>query len=208
MSGRGPRKPPAPKGKGPSLLFIIFATGMIIFLVLLSLASVLTPSPTGGQDDTAQDVPPMPQVDPGAVEAEMKERLDKDPHDVNAMVSLAELMVHNGRGDEGIQWYEKAVNERPDDSELRIGFSKALSDAKHFLDAQIQLKKAQELAPTNPEPPFLLGQLYQQMQPPRTDDARKVFEQVIQIDPDSVFAQRAREQLSATPAAAPPSASP
>ena len=208
MSGRSPRNEPAPKRKGPSCFFIIFAAGLIIFLVLLSVASVLMPLSPGSEVDTSQDLPPMPQVTPGAAEAEMKARLDKDPHDVNAMVSLAELMANTGRGEEAIQWYEKAVTERPDDAKLRIGFGQTLTHASHYLDAQIQLQKAQELDPKNPEPSFLLGQLYQQVQPPKPDDARKMFEQVIQIDPGSVFAQRAREQLSATPAATSPAPSP
>jgi cytochrome c-type biogenesis protein CcmH/NrfG len=209
MSGRSPRHEPAPKRKGPSCFLIIFAAGLIIFLVLLSVASVLAPLPSGSQKDSAsQDVPAMPQVTPGAAEAEMKARLDKDSHDVNAMVSLAELMANTGRSDEAIQWYEKAVNEKPDDPKIRIGFGQALTHAKHYLDAKIQLQKAQELDPKNAEPLFLLGQLYQQVQPPQPDDARKMFEQVIQVDPGSVFAQRAREQLDATPAASPPAPSP
>lgn len=208
MSGRSPRNEPAPKRKGPSCLFMIFAACLIIFLVILSLASVFAPLPSGNQDASSQDVPEMPQVTPGAAEAEMTARLDKDPHDVNAMVSLAELMANTGRSDEAIQWYEKAVNERPDDPKIRIGFGQTLTHAKHYLDAQIQLQKAQELDSKNVEPLFLLGQLYQQVQPPRTDDARKMFEQVIQVDPGSVFAQRAREQLDATPAASPPAPSP
>lgn len=208
MSGRSSRHESAPKRRGRSCLFMIFAAGMIIFLVLLSVASVLAPIPSGSQDSASQDVLEMPQVTPGAAEAEMKARLGTDPHDVNAMVSLAELMANTGRSDEAISWYEKAVNERPDDPKIRIGFGQALTHAKHYLDAKIQLQKAQELDPKNAEPLFLLGQLYQQVQPPQPEDARKMFEQVIQVDPGSVFAQRAREQLDATPAASPPVPSP
>lgn len=208
MSGRSPRNEPAPKRKGASCFFMIFAAVLIAFLVLLSVASVLMPSSPGSQVDSSQDLPPIPQVTPGAAEAEMKARLDKDPHDVNAMVSLAELMANTGRGEEAIQWYEKAVSERPDDAKLRVGFGQALTNARHYFDARIQLQKAQELEPKNPEPLFLLGQLYQQMQPPQPDDARKMFEQVIQVEPGSVFAERAREQLEKTPAATSPSPSP
>ena len=203
MSGRIPRKAPETKRKGPSRLFIIFAVGAILFLILLSVTSVLTASSPGAQGDAGQEMPQMPQVTPGAAEAEMKARLDKDPHDVNAMVSLAELRANTGRGDEAIQWYEKAVGERSDDPKLRIGFGKVLTHNGHYPDAEIQLKKAQELAPKNPEPSFLLGQLYQQMQPPKTDDARAMFAQAIQIEPSSVFAQRARDQLTPTPVASP-----
>lgn len=204
MSGKGPRKAPSPKRKGPSRLFIIFAVGTIVILILFSIASViLSSSSVGSQGDSSQGIPLMPQVTPGAAEAEFKARIDKDPHDVNALVSLAELLANTGRGDEAIQWYEKAVNEKPDDSKIRIGFGQALTHAGHYPDAEIQLKKAQELDPKNPEPSFLLGQLYQQEQPPKTDEARQMYQQVIQIDPSSVFAQRAQDQLNPSPVASP-----
>lgn len=171
------------------------AVAVIAFLVLGSLAIVLPAIFSGSGPSTNSDLSVQVTVTPGAQEAEMRARLQKDPNDVNAMVILAGLLANDGSGEEANQWYEKAVNARPNDVALRIAFGQTLTEYGYPLDAELQLKKAEELAPTDPEPVYLLGQLYQQQQPPRTADAKKMYEQVINMAPDSVYASRAKDQL-------------
>jgi len=138
----------------------------------------------------------------------MRARLQKDPNDVNAMVVLAGLLANDGQSDEAVQWYDKAVGLRSNDVDLRMTFGELLTERGDDLDAEIQLKKAQELAPTNPEPLYLLGQLYQHGDPPRPSDATLEYQQVLKLAPSSVYAQRAKDaltQMSATPSATPAS---
>ncbi len=126
----------------------------------------------------------------------MRARIETDPHDVNAMLVLAELMANTRNVEEAVKWYERAVNDRPDDPKIRIGFGQTLTRFGHHDDAELQLKKARELDPANPEPSFLLGDLYRQSSAPRVADARAMYEEVIRLASDSVYAQRARDALA------------
>jgi len=186
---------PAPRRRH-SRLFVILAVVVSAVLVIGLIEVVLLDlfSSRGSDDVFLQ---PQIAVTPGSQEAEMRARLQENPDDVNAMLVLADLLANTGRASEAVQWYEKAVQARPDDVGLRVAFGRTLMQGGYRLDAEIQFKKAIELAPTNPEPIFFLGQLYQESDPPRESDARAQYERVIEVAPESVYAQRAKEQLVA-----------
>lgn len=189
-------RPPEPRRR-TSRLFVILAVVISAVLVITLIEVVvldLFSSGGGGDDGFLQ---PQIAVTPGAQEAEMRARLEQDPDDVNAMLILADLLANTGRTAEAVQWYDKAVKQRPDDVSLRVAFGRTLLQGGFRLDAELQFKKASELAPTNPEPLYLLGQLYQESDPPRTSEARAQYERVIEIAPDSVYAERAQEQIDA-----------
>lgn len=190
-----------------SRLFLVFTVGGGLLLVFGLMATILPALFMSSSSSDSSSVPPPPiQVTPGAQESEMRGRLQKNPNDVNAMVVLAGLLANDGQSDEAVQWYDKAVGLRPTDADLRMTFGELLTERGDDLDAEIQLKKAQELAPTNPEPLYLLGQLYQHSDPPRPTDATLEYQQVLQMAPTSVYAQRAKDaltQMNATPSATP-----
>lgn len=188
--------PPDRRGR-PSRAFTIFAIATIAALIFGLLAAVAPAIFAAFDRDDAFVLKPPIDVTPGAEEAEMRARIEENPEDVNAVVILADLLANSGRPTEAIDWYEKAVNLRPDDPALRIAFGRTLLGANFPLDAEIQLKKAAEIAPDDPEPVYLLGELYQHAQPTRLDDARRMYQQVIDMAPESVYAERAKSEIDA-----------
>lgn len=192
---RTSQPPKAPPSRRQSKLYVIAAVGIAVLLIFTALEAVLPDLAGGGSSDDDLIFNPPIEMTPGGQEAEMRERLEKDPNDVNAMLVLADLLANTGRGGEAIPWYEQAIQHRPDDYNLRIAFGRTLMQARFPLDAQLQFERARELAPTNPEPVFLLGQLFMESDPPREDQAREMYEEVLRLAPDSTYAERAQDQL-------------
>jgi cytochrome c-type biogenesis protein CcmH/NrfG len=176
------------------LLPLIAALG--IGAILLGLIVALLPiGGIGSESDDPFQAGVQVQITPGGEEARMQERLRQNPEDTDAMVILADLYANTGRGSEAIQRYEQAIQRRPDDASLRVNFGSVLQRYSYNTDAEIQFEKARQLEPTDPEPAYLLGLLYAQSQTPRLDEARAMFQAAIDVAPDSIYAQRSRDQL-------------
>ncbi|HVX30391.1 MAG TPA: tetratricopeptide repeat protein [Nitrolancea sp.] len=206
MSGRAGR--PSSSGRkrkrGIALpLITALGIGTLLFALLVAVL------PTGGNGDNntdSNDANTTVQVTPGAEEADMRARLDKNPNDVDAMVILADLLANSGRGTESIQWYDKAVQARPDDVSLRIAFGTVLMQYSYDLDAKLQFQKAHDLNPKDPQPLYMLGQLFEHQQQPDLAQARDMYTQAQAADPGSVYAELAKNRLAdldATPTASP-----
>ncbi len=204
MSGRPGRRPPTrPRSRIGYLLPLLSAIG--IGAILLGLLVVIIPPTIGGgssNDNSSNTI----QVTPGAEEAQMRARLKDNPNDVNAMVILASLLANNGQGTEAIQWYGKAVDIKPDDESLRVAFGSVLMQYNFYLDAEIQLQKANDVTPSDPQPMYLLGQLYENKSPSDPEMALQFYQQAASVAPDSVYAQLANDRIAAikaTPGATP-----
>jgi len=206
VSGRPGRQSSSGRRRRRGIALPLITAIGIGTLILGLLFAVL---PTGGSgDDSTQSsgANTAVQVTPGAEEAEIRARLDKNPNDVDAMVILADLLANSGRGTESIQWYDKAVQARPDDLSLRVAFGTVLMQYAYNLDAKIQFQKAHELNPKDPQPLYMLGQLFEHQDQPDLAQAREMYKQAEAADPGSVYAGLAKNRLNeldATPAASP-----
>lgn len=203
MSGRPGKRPPSRgRTRRGALLPLLSAIG--IGAIILSLIVVVLPDGLGGGgSSTANDTV---QVTPGAEETQMRDRLQKNPNDLDAMIILADLLANTGRGTEAIQWYGKAVSLKSDDESLRVAFGTVLMQYNYELDAQLQLQKAHDLNPNDPQPLYLLGQLFENEATPQIDQARAMYQQAAAAQPGSVYAGLARDRLNAlnaTPQATP-----
>ena len=206
MSGRSGRRPSSsPRQKRGVLLPLVTAIG--IGTLLFGLLIVILPiGGSGNNGNQLSNSSASVQVTPGAEEAQMRARLQKNPNDVDAMIILADLLANSGRGTESFQWYDKAVQQRPDDQSLRIAFGTVLMQYAYNLDAQIQFQKAHELNPKDPQPLYMLGQLYENETPPQIAQARTMYQQAEAADPGSVYSGLAKNRiaaLDATPVATP-----
>ncbi|HEX3723825.1 MAG TPA: hypothetical protein VHV31_13615 [Nitrolancea sp.] len=206
MSGRSGRRPSSTqKRKRSTLLPLVTALG--VGTLLLGLLVVLLPiGSNGAGNDQSDNSDTTVQVTPGAEEAQMRARLQKNPNDVDAMVILADLLANSGRGTESFQWYDKAVTLRPNDLSLRIAFGTVLMQYAYNLDARIQFQKAHDLDPKDPQSLYLLGQLDENENPPQIAQALQMYQQAESADPGSVYSGLAKDRiaaLKATPTASP-----
>lgn len=134
--------------------------------------------------------------EPSQYEQELRFAIERQPEDPQAMVSLANLLVAQGNGDDAIEWYERAIALDPNRVQTRLDFGYALSRRGSFSDAEVQYQRAIGIDGQSADAHYLLGELYQAWQPPRIVEARAVFQRAIDIQPQSVAAAQAGEALA------------
>lgn len=162
----------------------------------------------GDEDDPSQNI-----VNPNDdIIAEMRQAVEENPDDVEAVLLLANVLGNSGKMDEAIPYYEQAIEMAPDDASARLAFARALADSDFQQDAELQFRRVLEMDPESQEAHYYLGELYMEWDPPREEEARDLFERAVAINPDSLIGELATNQLSsiaATPASlASPGASP
>lgn len=197
MSDRRGRRPSSrPRSKRNALFPLLAAIG-IGALVLGLIVSVLPAIFGGGSGNSSSNSNNTVQVTPGAQEATMRARLQQNPKDVDAMIVLADLLANSGRGTEAIQWFNKAIQLKPNDLSLRVDYGTVLMQYNYDFDAELEFKKAHELNPSDPQPLYLLGQLYEHETPPHPDQALSMYAAAATVQPDSVYANLANDRIAA-----------
>jgi tetratricopeptide (TPR) repeat protein len=193
--------------------FSILALLVVCSLVATTVGTAIYDDLRNSNSNDPQTVDSSSSSDP--VLEKMRADVQASPNDPAALAGLANYLANTGSADEAIVWYEKAIALKPDGYTMRLDFALALSKGQKYADAEVQFKKVITAVPNYAQAYLSLGQLYLNWIPPRDADAIAAFNSAISIDPTSVVADRAREELSrlvgATPAAspsAPPAATP
>jgi cytochrome c-type biogenesis protein CcmH/NrfG len=171
----------------------VFAVVIVCALVGAGLLPVLDQL---GQE-SAPAAPATSEADGSSqFEQDLRREIERRPDNPEPMVSLANLLVAQGRDDEAIEWYERAIELDPDRLQTRLDFGTALARRGSVSDAEVQFKRAIAIDSNSAEAHFLLGELYVAWQPPRLAEARAAFERAIAVQPESVAAERATEALA------------
>lgn len=189
----------------------IIAFAMLFTCSLIAGTLVLIPFDDlfglGGEDPAENIVDPNDDL----IE-EQKAVVDENPDDVDAVLLLANILGNSGRLTEAIPYYEQAIDLAPDDPSIRLDFARALADGGLGPDAELQFRRVLEIRPDSQEARYYLAELYMEWDPPREEEARTLYEESIELDPDTFIAELATNRLSsmvATPAGgASPAASP
>jgi cytochrome c-type biogenesis protein CcmH/NrfG len=181
---------------GFPVLGAAFAIAMAFFLVI-GMIAIAVPEFMGGGNDTSPP-PPVVEDDGESEEDRLRAQLDDDPEDVDTLIQLADLLGNTGRYDEAIRLYERAVEQRPNDATLRVAFARILERRGYDLDAEVQLNRALEHDSENVEAMFMLAQIMERDQPPREEEARELYSEIIEVAPETFYAQMAEERLAET----------
>lgn len=187
-----------------SILTIAFAIAMAFFLVVGMVAVALPQFIGGGTDDPPQQEAPSNIQEEGESEEEqLRQRLEENPDDYSAKTQLAVLLSNSGRVEEAIPYYEDALEESPDDVSLRLSFARALNRQGYTLDAEVQLEQVLEDDPDNVEAMYVLAETKAQDGPESSKEATALYEQIIETDPDSYYAEMAQDRLAGNEEGAP-----
>lgn len=183
--------------------YIIFGV-IVIALLCVGLVAAVTPAAFGGSDTgsaaTATDAVAAPSVTPGAEEAQLRAEIQKNPKNVTAVETLANMLAGSDQVGEAINWYNKAEALDPNNEEIRLAFGRLLLNNGYAVDAEQEFKKATQLKPKDPEAYFLLGQLYQGQKPPQLAKARSMYQKAVDVGGSAPFAKQAQNALNALPA--------
>ncbi|MEI2617239.1 MAG: hypothetical protein V9F06_06310 [Thermomicrobiales bacterium] len=185
----------SPRGRrGSHVAFIILAVVVVTLMIGGTLVAVL---PLGDSSDSTSSADrPAVQVTPGAEIARLQTQVTEDPIDSAGVVVLAEVLANSGRLSESYVWYQKATALRPDDASLRLAFGRALLRGQQWFDAELQLTMGNDLDVSSAAIAFSLGQLADQRPGGDPATARAWYQQAIDRDPTSLFAQQARTRLA------------
>lgn len=196
---RGKQRLDPVSGK-PSRVYIIFVAAMVGLLVIGSVALIARSAFGDGdidEPDTGVDTRPGEEV------SRLQTAVTENPTDTESMAVLANILANSGQLDEAIGWYERAAEGDPDDGDLRIAFGLALFQLGNDFDASVQFRGAHELLPDTATPPFYLGQINERGSNPDLEAARNWYETAVDVAPDSLVGQQARERLDELDAPSP-----
>lgn len=164
--------------------FGILGAGIIIaLLVLLISVEQRSPSPAAagqGGDSTIQ-----------ALQAQ----LQQNPGDVDAMVELGNSYYDSKRYVEAIAWYEKAVEKRPTDTNLRTDLGTAYFYTGNNDKAKEQWDIVLKQDPNKVQAHFNYGIMYSSLNPPDNDSAAREWQTVIKLAPGSEDAKQSEAKL-------------
>ena len=194
----------APKQSRSVRTFNIVAIVIVFALVVGAIGAAVVDAWLFRDDDSSITIDPEDSEDP--VEQQYRDSIEENPENTAAMSALAEYLARDGRINEAIEWYEKALAIAPDDMDMRLTFAGDLTRAGKHRDAELQFIKVIEAEPDNAFALLGLARLYRSWAPPRLEDAITYYQLAVDKAGDSVVHDVAAEelaQISGTPVASP-----
>ena len=140
---------------------------------------VPTPGPTIGPDP---DITRM---------AELQTCVAANPDDLECVRELAALYYGLGQYEAAQTSYEQAAALAPDDYDILVKLAGAYIYQLKFEEAVETLQKAVVLKPDSPEIHLLLGLSLSKLEPPRLEEAKAAWQEVIRLAPGSEWAAQA-----------------
>ena len=186
----------------PQLVFAALGTLAVCSLLTAAIGTVIVDAISQSDDEE-----PL-VVDESADDllASLRATAEANPTDPKALVALANYLANTGELDEAIDRYEQALAIDPADWRTRLNFARDLADGGKRPDAEVQFRRVLEAQRDDAEAHFYLAELYRAWQPARPAEAMAEYRRVVQLQPDSFYAQQAAEALAALgqPVATPP----
>lgn len=118
--------------------------------------------------------------------------LQRWPDDVQAWSGRGDMAVANDQLSDAVRYYQKAVEFRPLGFEYWLNLARTARTGGDTILANEAYRQALTLQPDNPAVLLQVGQFYAETE--RTAEARKIFERVLQLQPDN---REATDQLAA-----------
>lgn len=185
------KRPPSPQvgntSKAP-IVYIVVVSVVVFSMMIAGLAAV------DWSSLFPDSVDPTPDYNTNQV-AIQQTVVAQNPEDAAAQMLLASMLANSGRMSEAIPTYEEAIRLEPENAQFRLDFARALQTNDMSADAEAQFLKVLEQDPDNHTAHYYLGRLYLDSQPRRHDEAVAHFQKVIEIAPDSFYAEQATSVL-------------
>ncbi len=141
------------------------------------------------------DEPAAPQVPPGLPEdlAELLRRVQANPKDRAAWITLGNAFFDANQPEPAIQAYERALQLEPNDPDVITDQGVMYVALRKYDKALANFQKANKLDPNHRQSLFNMGVAYDGLDDP--ERAEEVWKKVIASAPDSPDAARAREMI-------------
>jgi Flp pilus assembly protein TadD len=123
--------------------------------------------------------------------AELQTCVAANPDDLECVRELAALYYGLGHYEAAQTSYEQAAALAPDDYDILVKLAGAYIYQLKFEEAVETLQKAVVLKPDSPEIHLLLGLSLSKLEPPRLEEAKSAWQEVIRLAPGSEWAAQA-----------------
>jgi cytochrome c-type biogenesis protein CcmH/NrfG len=174
----------------------------IVVVGMLIAAWVLISSLGLGEEATRQQASapgaPQPAMDDRALEAAaapMLQQAAQNPESEGIMIALGNLYYDAARWTSAIEWYSKALERVPANTDVRTDLGTAYFYSGDSASAKEHWLKALEQDPNKIQAHYNLAILHSHENPPNIEEAKKRWETVIQIAPDSDQGKAAQRNL-------------
>ncbi len=216
---------PGPGGQAPSRMRgVMFAGAAVLVVLLIYALSHQSPASTSGsvkpspQPSTPAQPNPTPPV---AVENlrplaeadlvafpthrigsrtinrrqvdDLKREADRYPRDPRPAIDLGDILYDGREYGPAISWYLHVLELTPDNVDIRIDLAMAYWHDQRDVDAVSQLQGVLATQPRNPLALLNLGVIYVTQR--KLPEAAEIWRRVIEVQPGTWQAQRAREML-------------
>lgn len=185
-------------GNRRKVTFGIVAGGLLIavWVLVSSLnAGGNSVAQSGAQGTAAQSQPTVDAKSLDAAIAALMQKAQQNPSDLTTIVDLANRFYDAGRYGEAIPWYEKAILQVPNNTDIRTDLGTSYFYSGNFDKAKENWFKALEQDPNKVETHYNLSVMYTHQTPPDTDSAIKEWQTVVRIAPDSEQGKSAAQKL-------------
>lgn len=181
-----------PKFKINSQLIVILAFLFAIIIVLLIhednrkiVEGKLLGSKRPAQPSQQMNIPEgvMEQIQT------LKSRIEKDPHDIEALIQLGNSYFDISRFEEAVVFYQHALEHNNQNTNLLIDLGVALFNLKQNEKAILHIEQALKIDPNHKQGLFNLGVIQSNLN--NITEAINCWESVIRLYPDSREAQNA-----------------
>jgi len=123
----------------------------------------------------------------------LKNRIEKDPRDKEALLTLASLYASVSKFQEAIDYYQRYLTVNPSDYQVRMILSETHFRNGQFDKAVDEIQKVLKDKPDYDYAMYNLGVLYAHMN--RKDEARKWWQRIVDAHPEGELAAEAKRNL-------------
>ena len=138
--------------------------------------------------------------------AELMVALQQDPNNPDVLFDLGESYFWAGEWQLAIDWFTKLLAVDPSDVHAQADIGTANFNMGRYEEAQATWLAALEIAPNDAQIHYNLGFLYASVEPIDLASARREWQLVVELAPDSDLAEVAQQHLQALPEASPAAA--
>jgi cytochrome c-type biogenesis protein CcmH/NrfG len=192
--GRSRREQPDSSRR--KVTFAVVVVGMLIAAWVLVASLGLGEEAAGQQAGTGWGTQQgMDDRSLQAAAAPLLQRAQESPENEGVMIALGNLYYDAARWESAVEWYTKALERVPANTDVRTDLGTAYFYSGDSVRAKEQWFKALEQEPDKIQTHYNLGILYSHENPSNVEEARKSWEKVIQIAPNSEQGKAAQRNL-------------
>jgi cytochrome c-type biogenesis protein CcmH/NrfG len=135
-------------------------------------------------------------------------RIQANPNDADALMSLGDAYFQAGQYPVAVDWFEKLVAVQPKDEQALLALGAASFNVGDLDRAEVVWQQVVSLDATSVEAHYDLGFLYLNRQPPDMAGVKREWGEVVRLDPGSDVAKTVTAHLQALESPAPSGSSP